>query len=168
LFDFGLAGKSLIVTGSASGIGRATSELAAAHGMLVAILDGDGESVSAVATNIRQAGGVAAGFVVDVRDRGGVRAAVNAIETELGPTVWDRVRRDRTAGGCGAGDCRAVGRGDRCQSDRDILLCTGGWRAVVIARAGLSCGHRLVRLASGVVLPVDLGLTAGYLNNQPI
>jgi NAD(P)-dependent dehydrogenase (short-subunit alcohol dehydrogenase family) len=85
LFDFGLAGKSLIVTGGASGIGRVTAELAAAQGMVVAILDRDGKAVSAAVTDIQQAGGVAAGFVVDVRDRSGVRAAVNTIEKELGP-----------------------------------------------------------------------------------
>jgi NAD(P)-dependent dehydrogenase (short-subunit alcohol dehydrogenase family) len=84
MLDFGLAGKPLVVTGGASGIGRATSELAAAQGMPVGIIDRDSASVSAAVTGIQQAGGVAAGFVVDVRDRGGIRAAVTAIEKELG------------------------------------------------------------------------------------
>jgi NAD(P)-dependent dehydrogenase (short-subunit alcohol dehydrogenase family) len=85
LLDFGLVGKTLVVTGGASGIGRATSELAAAQGMPVAILDRDGKAVSAAVTGIQRAGGVAAGFVVDVRDQSDVRAAVTAIEKELGP-----------------------------------------------------------------------------------
>jgi NAD(P)-dependent dehydrogenase (short-subunit alcohol dehydrogenase family) len=59
--------------------------MAAAQGMAVGIIDRDGASVSAAVTGIQQAGGVAAGFVVDVRDRSGIRTAVTAIEKVLGP-----------------------------------------------------------------------------------
>jgi NAD(P)-dependent dehydrogenase (short-subunit alcohol dehydrogenase family) len=72
-------GRPAIVTGGASGIGRATVLRLARDGALVAVLDRDGDGARAVAT---QVGGHA--FEVDVRDADGVRRAVDAAVAALG------------------------------------------------------------------------------------
>jgi 3-oxoacyl-[acyl-carrier protein] reductase len=54
--DRRVTGKIAIVTGAASGIGRATARLFADEGMRVATLDRDGEGVARVAEEIEKAG----------------------------------------------------------------------------------------------------------------
>jgi NAD(P)-dependent dehydrogenase (short-subunit alcohol dehydrogenase family) len=65
-----LDGRRAVVTGGASGLGRAACRRFAGEGAKVAVLDLDGEAASAVAS---EAGGAA--FAVDVRDADGIRAA---------------------------------------------------------------------------------------------
>lgn len=68
------AGLKALVTGGASGIGRATAELLAARGASVAVLDLDPGSVD---KPLR-------GYTADVSDDASVRAAVAAAVTDLG------------------------------------------------------------------------------------
>ena len=72
-------GQVALVTGGASGIGRATALRLARDGASVAVLDRDGAGARAVAAEI---GGPA--FEVDVRDGDAVRAAVDATVDALG------------------------------------------------------------------------------------
>jgi len=73
---FGLDGKLAVVTGAASGIGRAIAATFAAHGATVHILDRDGESAEAAALEIVEAtsreiaekGGSAVAHRCDVTD----------------------------------------------------------------------------------------------------
>ena len=74
-----LDGERALVTGGASGIGRAVCERFAAAGAKVAILDRDGDGASAVAKAID---GVA--YPVDVRDAKAVDAATGAAAERLG------------------------------------------------------------------------------------
>jgi NAD(P)-dependent dehydrogenase (short-subunit alcohol dehydrogenase family) len=74
-----LDGHRAIVTGGASGIGRATCRRFAHEGARVAVLDVDAEGAKAVAAEI---GGVAA--TVDVADADAVQTAVDAAARELG------------------------------------------------------------------------------------
>jgi NAD(P)-dependent dehydrogenase (short-subunit alcohol dehydrogenase family) len=67
-----LEGQKVVVTGGGSGIGRATCRRMAEEGARVAVLDIDGESAEAVATEI---GGSA--HVADVTDPDGLRVAVD-------------------------------------------------------------------------------------------
>ena len=66
-----LAGRRVLITGAASGIGQATAELFVKEGARVALLDRDGSDVRAVAAAI---GSLA--VIADVTDGAGVRDAV--------------------------------------------------------------------------------------------
>ncbi len=73
-----LAGRRIIVTGAASGIGKATAELFAAEGAIVACLDRDIEAANAVAESV---GGFA--FRVDISDEADVATTMSSIERKL-------------------------------------------------------------------------------------
>lgn len=81
----GLAERNILITGAASGIGRATALRLGEEGATVLILDLDGEGAQAVASAIRAAGGEAHARAVDIADAAGVEAAVAAFEQEAGP-----------------------------------------------------------------------------------
>lgn len=80
----GLDGKSVIVTGGGSGIGRAAALLLAEAGCKVTIGDRSETAARAVADEIAAAGGTAQPFTVDVADETQVRAMVDAAVSALG------------------------------------------------------------------------------------
>ncbi|HVT19766.1 MAG TPA: SDR family NAD(P)-dependent oxidoreductase [Mycobacteriales bacterium] len=61
-----VAGKAVLVTGAASGMGRATAHLFADEGAKVAVTDLSVERVQVVVDEITAAGGTARGWVLDV------------------------------------------------------------------------------------------------------
>ncbi len=76
-----IAGKVALVTGAASGMGRATAHLFADEGAHVAVTDLDQSKVEAVVKEISDAGGSACGWVLDVSNdaqRASVVAAIVA------------------------------------------------------------------------------------------
>ena len=79
-----IAGKIALVTGAASGMGRATAHLFADEGAQVAVLDRNGEGVSAVVQEIMQAGGKAKGWTVDLMDAGQIAPVVAEIAEHFG------------------------------------------------------------------------------------
>lgn len=75
------AGKSVIVTGGASGIGAAISRVFHAEGARVTVLDLDGGRAKALAGEL---GDNAFSGVIDVRDRASVQAAMDLVVAERG------------------------------------------------------------------------------------
>lgn len=73
-----LAGKVALVTGGASGIGRATALRMAAEGARVLVADRDGAGAARTADTILQAGGEARGAAADVTVEDEVAAMVRA------------------------------------------------------------------------------------------
>ncbi|MFF0815033.1 SDR family NAD(P)-dependent oxidoreductase [Rhodococcus sp. NPDC003318] len=80
-------GRVAVVTGGASGIGRAVSVRLAREGYAVAVLDVDGDGAEVAAAELRAAGGRAVGHRVDVSDRAQLDRAVAAVRSELGPVA---------------------------------------------------------------------------------
>ena len=72
-------GKVAIVTGGASGIGRAVCEALARRGALVTVADLDIEGAEQVASSIREAGGQARAYKVDVTKQAEVEALVEGV-----------------------------------------------------------------------------------------
>lgn len=79
-----IAGKVALVTGAASGMGRATAHVFAAEGAKVAVLDLRQARVDAVVAEIAAEGGEAHGWALDVADAEGIIRVVREIEARFG------------------------------------------------------------------------------------
>lgn len=80
-----IEGKVCVITGAASGMGRATAHLFADEGAKVALIDRTRGGVEVVAEEIAEAGGTVFGQVADVSNPGAVADAIAAIRGALGP-----------------------------------------------------------------------------------
>ena len=79
-----IAGRGALVTGAASGMGRATAHLFADEGASVAVTDVGAEGVQRVVDEIRAAGGKAQGWVMNVGDDAEVARVVPEIAAAFG------------------------------------------------------------------------------------
>lgn len=162
---FGLPGRVAVVTGAASGIGRATAEVFAEAGASVVLGDLDAEAAEAVAKGIRAAGGQAVAQRVDVSQRAEVGSLVARAVREFGgldvltniagipcdgrledldEKAFDRILGVNLKGtlyGCQAAIPEMVRRGGGCilnVSSGAIDLPVAGYGAYAITKAGVA------------------------------
>jgi len=79
-----LADRAAVVTGGASGIGRAIAQALAREGARVAVLDLDEPGARETVTGIERAGGMGAAHRVDVTDVAAVDGAIDAVAARWG------------------------------------------------------------------------------------
>ena len=77
-------GLTVLVTGAASGMGRATALVFAAEGAKVAVTDLNAEATEAVAAEIAARGGTAKAWALDVADRNAITSVVGDIAAHFG------------------------------------------------------------------------------------
>ncbi len=77
-------GLTVLVTGAASGMGRATARVFADEGANVAVTDLTADGTQAVANEITAAGGSAKAWVLDVADRDAITTVVNDVAARFG------------------------------------------------------------------------------------
>src|ERR1700685_2387628 len=85
LATFGtLAGKGVVITGAAAGIGRATSVYLAGQGVRVVVSDIDADAGKGVVEEIRSAGGAAEFVACDISSESSVESLIERSVSFLG------------------------------------------------------------------------------------
>ena len=82
--DRSVKGRAVLVTGAASGMGRATAHAFADEGALVAVTDINEPGIAAVVDEIKSNGGSAHGWRLDVFDSVAIRRVVEEVATRFG------------------------------------------------------------------------------------
>ena len=132
-----LEGKIAIVTGSASGIGRATAHALAREGARVVVADIDTAGASRVVAEIAEAGGTAIAHRVDVAEEGDVRTMISAAVDTYGGL--DILHNNAAAiGRAGPGDDTDVATIEVDVWDRTL--------AVNLRGVMLGCKHAIPRM----------------------
>lgn len=143
-----LAGRRIIVTGAASGIGRAVAELFAGEGAKLALLDRDGPGVEAAAAAF---GGIA--LTLDLSDSAAIPAVVTLAAERLG-------------GSDGVVNCAGFGDGSAIE-DVDLALLSKVI-AINLTAPFLVCQAALpyLRQAESATI-VNVSSGTGLLPNSP-
>ncbi len=144
-------GKVCIVTGAASGLGRATAKELAREGGRVACVDISAAAAQETAAEIEKAGGVASAYTVDVSDFASVENGVEAIVDSLGrPEVLI--------------NCAGIGR---FQHSHEVGM--EDWQRIIgvnLTGTFLMCRHTLPHLLEGGGAIVNIASNAGLMG-QP-
>src|ERR1019366_5303595 len=82
--DRSVRGRAVLITGAASGMGRATAHLFADEGALVAITDINEAGVARVVEEIVAGGGTAHGWRLDVSDAAEIKRVVADVAARFG------------------------------------------------------------------------------------
>lgn len=145
------SGKTCIVTGAASGLGRATSQVLAAEGGRVACLDISGEKAAESAASIVDEGGEARAWTVDVSDFGSVEEGIASIAASLGPP-------DVLV------NCAGMGR---FQHSHEVAM--EDWERIIavnLTGTFLMCRHTLPHMLEGGGTIVNVASNAGLMGQS--
>jgi 3-oxoacyl-[acyl-carrier protein] reductase len=152
--DRSVQGRAVLITGAASGIGRATAHVFAQEGALVAVTDINEADIARVVDEIKSHGGIAQGWRLDVFDRAEITRVVAKVAARFG-------RLDILINNAGFGAYRPLGESDYDEVwDRALAgLLTAQQRLVRAALPHLrrSDAARIVNIAS----TEGLGATPG-------
>jgi NAD(P)-dependent dehydrogenase (short-subunit alcohol dehydrogenase family) len=152
-----LEDKVVIVTGAASGIGRAFAARLAREGARVALMDVDGQKVESAAAECRAAGAKVEAVELDVADRDAVRAAVDGVASRLGG-IYGLVNN---AGMLSALRNQPFEDIDPTEMFRVLAVNAGGpflMSQAVVRHMRAGGGGRIVNMASGAILAGPPGL----------
>lgn len=125
---FDVAGKSVIVTGGASGIGRAYAEIMVEMGAQVCIFDMDAAGLETTLAEIAAKGwdGTVRGAPLDVSDRAALAAAFDTVAQEAG-----RIDIVFANAGVDAGPGFLTPEGDRCPEGQIDAMPEEQWDRVI-------------------------------------
>lgn len=157
-----LSNKIAIVTGAATGVGKATAKLLAQRGASVVVADINAVDAKAVASDIVASGGRAIAVKVDVTSEDSVRSMVGEIVAEFGGVDILHNNAALQSPGQTAADrdvCNLdIEVWDRAMNvnARGALLCSKHVIPHMLARGG----GALIHTASGMALQGDLSMTA--------
>ena len=82
--DRSVKGRAVLITGAASGMGRATAHVFANEGAQVAVTDINEEGVARVVEDIEAERGTAQGWRLDVMDRADITRVVGEVASRFG------------------------------------------------------------------------------------
>lgn len=147
-----LDGRVALVTGAASGIGKATSQRLASEGAAVVVTDLQDGAGEAVASGIRDDGGRAIFVHHDVSEEAGWEAALQATKEEFG-------RLDVLVNNAGIGDTAPIEETDLDEYERTIAVDqTGVFLGMKLAAPMLiDSGHGSIINVSSI-----FGTTGGF------
>lgn len=147
-----LDGRVALVTGAASGIGKATSQRLASEGAAVVVTDLQDAAGEAVASGIRDDGGRAIFVHHDVSEEAGWEAALQATKEEFG-------RLDVLVNNAGIGDTAPIEETDLDEYERTIAVDqTGVFLGMKLAAPMLiDSGHGSIINVSSI-----FGTTGGF------
>lgn len=161
-----LAGRTVLVTGASSGIGRHLAGMLAREGALVAAVARRAEALEALKAEIEAAGGRCLTFPVDVTDAAGVRSAVAALAKDgpihglvncSGVTETVRLLDQSEEGWAKVIDTNLTGAWRMLQATAAEMAKTGGGSIVNIASIlGLRQGGQLTAYAASKAALVQL------------
>jgi len=124
--DLSLRGRTALVTGAGSGMGRATSLLLAERGATVIATDLDGDTAEETAERCRAGGGSARSARLDVSDVAAVDDAVPGYERDIAPI-------DIAISCAGIGTFNAVADVSEAEIDSVLAVSLGGTYAITRA-----------------------------------
>jgi NAD(P)-dependent dehydrogenase (short-subunit alcohol dehydrogenase family) len=129
---FALAGRTAVVTGASSGLGRRFAEVLAEAGAAVALAGRRLDRLQALAGDLERTGGRAFACTMDVTSLASIGAAVEAIEARLGPI-------DILVNNSGVSAQRPMGH--YTEGDYDLVMDTNVKGALFVAQA---VGRRMI------------------------
>jgi NADP-dependent 3-hydroxy acid dehydrogenase YdfG len=153
--DASLAGRTAIVTGASSGIGRAIAERLGAAGAAVHLVGRTAAPMDATVARIRAAGGTAAATVLDVRDSDKLTAFVDGVADDAGRL--DAMVNNAGIARNGPIVAEAVEH-TREMFDVNVVALLVGCQAAIAAMRRTGSGGHIVNISSTAARRPDFGV----------